>query len=343
MGRCRLCSGSGGSISPVGKGAATQALVGLMAVAAQNQAAADSGTVDRTGADGARRRQLEAALSCVPLQALMERAEDAAVEQALLEAAQDRTELIELIVARVLAGDNARRAQLKDELARTPLKALTERAAEAGVAEVQLESVHDRAELIELILQTAMPPIQPPPSLPCSSNSRRAELAQWRVRGLRAAARDAGASESTIEACLEAGDTPKAALVELVLRLQCEQEAAVAAAGGERQKREQLSRRPLVELRRLAMAAGATQDETDDVLDDEGLAGQVEAMIALIRTYEQAGPKPTATAQLSRRPDSNSQPSNRPHFGVPRGQGVGGDAVQMIDSTVFRGRWVMLS
>eukprot|EP01047_Picozoa_sp_COSAG01_P136967 COSAG01_NODE_67399_length_267_cov_0.619048_2_plen_51_part_01 len=32
---------------------------------------------------------------------------------------------------------------------------------------------------------------------------------------------------------------------------------------------------------------GATQDETDDALDDEGLAGQVEAMIALIRTYEQ--------------------------------------------------------
>jgi hypothetical protein len=98
--------------------------------------------------------ELLAELQATKLQALVKRAEEVGVDKDKLNDAEDKAEVIELILQKT--ADTKKMAdttELLAELQATKLQALVKRAEELGVEQDKLDDAEDKAEVIELILQ----------------------------------------------------------------------------------------------------------------------------------------------------------------------------------------------
>jgi hypothetical protein len=121
-----------------------------------------------------------------------------------------------------------------------------------------------------------------------AGNARKKELTQLPVRRLRELSAEAGATEATIEACLDS-DTPKPSLVELLLKLERQREEAKESQL--REMRAQLMQLSLREVRQRAIAAGASADSIDDALDNDNAK---DAMVGVALAAAQQCPPTTS-------------------------------------------------
>lgn len=106
-------------------------------------------------ADGAVLAELES----LKLRQLTTRAEELGVDDDKLDDAEGKTEVIELILARLAekaAEDSGRLEELKKELEGMKLRALTKKATEMGVDEDKLDDAEEKSDVIALILEAAM-------------------------------------------------------------------------------------------------------------------------------------------------------------------------------------------
>ena len=158
-----------------------------------------------------------------------------------------------------------------------------------------------------------------------AGNARKKELTQLPVRRLRELSAEAGATEATIEACLDS-DTPKPSLVELLLKLERQREEAKESQL--REMRAQLMQLPLREVRQRAITAGASADSIDDALDnDNAKDAMVDVALAAAQqcppTTSGGGaavpaletPKPKAKEAASAVRKASAPSGEKPHFG----------------------------
>jgi uncharacterized protein YunC (DUF1805 family) len=99
--------------------------------------------------------QLKDELSGMKLRALQKRAEELGINEDTLDEAEEKSEVIALILAATAAAAEAettRLAQLKDELSGMKLRALQKRAEELGINEDTLDEAEEKSEVIVLIL-----------------------------------------------------------------------------------------------------------------------------------------------------------------------------------------------
>jgi hypothetical protein len=127
---------------------------------------------ERSAADEtARVARVKEELEGMKLRALQKRAEELGVDEDKLDDAEEKAEVIALILelvakpspdggeevaaARAAEAEAARLAQLKEELEGMKLRALQKRAEELGVDEDKLDDAEEKAEVIALILETS--------------------------------------------------------------------------------------------------------------------------------------------------------------------------------------------
>ena len=124
----------------------------------------------RAAAEAARIARLKEELGGMKMRALQKKAEELGVDDEKLDDAEQKSEVIALILdfvaestpggggeeaaaaARAAEAEAARLAQLKEELGGMKLRALQKRAAELGVDEERLDEAEEKSEVIELIL-----------------------------------------------------------------------------------------------------------------------------------------------------------------------------------------------
>ena len=125
----------------------------------------------RAAAEAARIARLKEELGGMKMRALQKKAEELGVDDEKLDDAEQKSEVIALILefvaksapggggeeaaaaARAAEAEAARLAQLKEELGGMKLRALQKRAEELGVDEERLDGAEEKSEVIELILQ----------------------------------------------------------------------------------------------------------------------------------------------------------------------------------------------
>jgi hypothetical protein len=275
---------------------------------------------------------LRAELAQLKHGALIRRAHAAGVADAAVDEAEESDDaqgaLVELIVASSSARGSAsppptsssscdRRAELSQQRVRDLRAAATTAGASEDTIEACLGSDAPKAKLIELVLE--LETSEPQTDSDDAVAKLRAELLQLPPSQLRKRAAAEGAKVAELEAA-EDGVSPKEAMIELIVSLQAVW-ASADSRGGEKALRAELSQLALSDLRRRAAAVGVPQGETDDALDEDDLADQVDTMINLIMTY--------------------TERTEPPHFGVPMRKEGQGKALAKSD--IFRGKHVMLS
>jgi NACalpha-BTF3-like transcription factor len=129
-------------------------VVGLVQQPEQQPSAAEQGTPPASA-------ELLAELGAMKLRALQKKAEELGVGEDQLDAAEEKSEVIALIVQKLdeqAAHEEAvRLAALKDELGAMKLRALQKRAEELGVDEDKLDDAEEKSEVIALILAALAP------------------------------------------------------------------------------------------------------------------------------------------------------------------------------------------
>ena len=143
--------------------------------------------------------ELLAELNGMKLRALQARAEELGVDDDKLEDAEEKPEVIALIVAKLdeqAADAEAERVEaIKAELGGMKLRALQRRAVEVGVPEEKLDDAEEKSEVIELIMakergESAAAPVSAGPHGGGASNTEamagtmHSIFKQWLAQGL---------------------------------------------------------------------------------------------------------------------------------------------------------------
>jgi len=169
---------------------------------------------------------VRAELKRMKLRALQQRAEELGVGQEQLDDAEDKSEVIDLVLA-ALADEAQRHAALKDELTGMKLRVLQKRAEELGVDEQVLNDADDKAEVVALIL--AATPAITNAGAEAAEAARlaqlRDELLRMKLRALQKRAIELGANETALDAAED-----KLAVVELIMGQSAAVGGAAAAA-----------------------------------------------------------------------------------------------------------------
>jgi hypothetical protein len=192
--------------------------------------------------------------------------------------------------------------RLRLELQPMRISALRKRAAEAGASADEVEEATDaensKVALIELIVgYQNQGEDQTKQREALRVEALRLELQRMRISALRKRAAEAGASANEVDTADDC-DAPKAALIELVIRKESAQAAAVEEEGVEVARRVEALRVELQatkvsDLRRRAAAAGASTSELDTA-DDSDLPKA--ALIELVISKESVGAEPEMIA-----------------------------------------------
>ena len=240
---------------------------------------------------------LEAELAVLKPRALQKRAEEAGVDDGLLDEAEDAAAIIALIVAKVAQeADSARLAAIEAELLSLRPRPLQKRAEEAGVDEAELDSAADSSAIVALILakvsgKDAAVKARAEAEAEEQLAQLKEELQSLKPRQLNKRAEEAGVDEVLLDA---AEDT--AAIIDLIVTLKLVQPggpfAQTKSRGGITHRptptatTEQLRLLPPSQLRKRAVEEGIDSTAIEAA---EDAARPKEAMVALILAAAKSG------------------------------------------------------
>ena len=190
--------------------------------------------------------ELLAELNGMKLRALQARAEELGVDDDKLDDAEEKPEVIALIVAKLdeqAADAEAERVEaIKAELGGMKLRALQRRAVEVGVPEEKLDDAEEKSEVIALILAALPTPGQASEDEAAKAEAEakaaaeaeaarlvqlKEELSGMKLRALQRRASELGITDATLDEAEE-----KSEVIELIMAKERGESAAVAASAG---------------------------------------------------------------------------------------------------------------
>jgi len=164
------------------------------------------------------------------LRALQARAEELGVDDDKLDDAEEKPEVIALIVAKLdeqAADAEAERVEaIKAELGGMKLRALQRRAVEVGVPEAKLDDAEEKSEVIALIL-AALPTPGQAKAAAARLEQLKEELSGMKLRALQRRASELGITDAALDDAEE-----KSEVIELIMAKESGESAAAPVSAG---------------------------------------------------------------------------------------------------------------